>query len=77
MIVHDEARMREYWNPINKVWFPDGLETTNLALLRVTAEKAEYWDTPSGKLVTLAKMVKAAATGDHSDVGRNEKLVLR
>jgi general stress protein 26 len=76
-LVHDKARMKEYWNPIYKAWFPEGLDTPDLALLRVTAEKAEYWDAPSGKLVTLINLVKAAATGDAEDVGRNEKLTLR
>jgi general stress protein 26 len=77
MISHDKGRMKEYWNPINKVWFPQGLDTPNLALLRVTAEKAEYWDAPSGKLVALVNLVKAAATGNHDDVFRNEKIDVR
>lgn len=76
-IVHDKGRMEAYWKPIYKAWFPEGLDTPNIALLRVTPEKAEFWDTPSGKLVTLVNMVKAAATGDQTDIGRNEKLTLR
>lgn len=77
MIVHDKARMEKYWKPILKAWFPEGLETPDLALMRVTPEKAEFWDAPHGKLVALAQMVKAAVTGDEGEVGRNEKIDIR
>jgi general stress protein 26 len=77
MLVHDKARMKEYWNPIYKVWFPQGLDTPDIALMRVTVEKAEYWESPSGKLVQLANFVKAVTTGDPSLGGKNEKLTLR
>lgn len=81
-LVHDKAKMEQYWNPILKVWFPDGLDTPDIALLRVRVEKAEYWDYSSGagKLVQLVGFVKAAVTGDRADfesMGKNEKLELR
>src|SRR3954471_17297397 len=77
MLVHDKAKMEEYWNPIYKIWFPEGLETPDIALMRVTVEKAEYWEAPSGKLVRLVNFVKSVATGDPSVGGKNEKLTLR
>jgi general stress protein 26 len=77
MLVHDKAKMEEYWNPIYKIWFPEGLETPDIALLRVTVEKAEYWEASGNKLVRLANFVKAIATGDESVGGKNEKLTLR
>ena len=40
-IVKDRAKMQELWNPIFKVWFPDGLETSDIALLCVDVVKAE------------------------------------
>ncbi len=81
-IVHDKARMKEYWTPIYKAWFPQGLDTPDIALLRVTVEKAEYWDFSSGKLVQLIGFVKAIATGERDDevmneAGKHEKINLR
>ena len=29
-----------------KAWFPKGEDDPEIALIRVTAEKAEYWDAP-------------------------------
>ncbi len=77
MLVHDKAKMEEYWNPIYKIWFHEGLETPDIALLRVTVEKAEYWEASGNKLVRLVNFVKAIATGDESVGGKNEKLTLR
>jgi general stress protein 26 len=77
MLVHDKAKMEECWNPVFKVWFPEGLETPDIALLRVTVEKAEYWEAPAGKLVRLVNFVKAVAIGDAPLEGKNEKLILR
>jgi len=75
-VVKDRAKMEELWNPVLKAWFPDGLEDPHLCLLKVTAEQAEYWDSPSGKLVQLFGFVKAIATGEEADWGENKKVTL-
>jgi len=75
-INRDKAKMKELWNPILKAWFPDGLDDPNLCLLKVNAEKAEYWDSSSGKLVQLAGFVKALVTGTSIDPGENKKIDL-
>lgn len=75
-IVRDRDKIKELWNPILKAWFPEGLDDPHLCLLKVTAEQAEYWDSPSGKLVQLFGFVKALATGEEADWGENEKVQL-
>ncbi|HEX6901633.1 MAG TPA: pyridoxamine 5'-phosphate oxidase family protein [Thermoanaerobaculia bacterium] len=76
-LVRDRAKMKELWKPVLKAWFPGGLEDPELALLRVKVEKAEYWDSPSSKMVQLAGFLKAIATGKRLEyAGENEKLEL-
>ena len=75
-LVRDPAKMEELWSPVLKAWFPGGLEDPHLCLLKVTAEQAEYWDSPSGKLVQLFGFVKAIATGEEADWGENKKVIL-
>jgi general stress protein 26 len=75
-IVKDRAKMEELWSPSLKAWFPDGLEDPHLCLLKVSAEQAEYWNSPSGKLVQLFGLVKAIATGEQADWGENKKVIL-
>ncbi|RYD79232.1 MAG: general stress protein [Sphingobacteriales bacterium] len=75
-MVQDKAKMKEFWNPILKAWFPDGLETPNIALLKVTITEAEYWDSNSNKMVQLFQIVRAIVTGTEADYGKHEKIDL-
>jgi len=75
-LLRDQAKMRELWSPVYKIWFKDGLDDPDLALLRVRVEQAEYWDSPSSKVVRLAGFLKALATGDDASLGENEKIAL-
>ncbi len=75
--IRDRARIKELWNPGVKAWFPDGPDGPRVTLLRVKVEKAEYWDSPSAKMVQLAGFLKAVITGERLDyAGENEKLDL-
>jgi len=62
-VVQDKNKAKELWNPILKAWFPKGIDDPDLCLLKIDVEKAEYWDTPSGKMVTLFSLVKSLVTG--------------
>ncbi len=75
-IVRDRARMQSLWNDWVKVWFPDGLDDPDLALLRVQVHKAEYWDGPGSKMTQLYALTKALATGDKDALGDNAKINL-
>lgn len=75
-VVRDPAKAKELWNPALNAWFPAGLDDPTLALLRVTIEQAEYWDGSSSKVVQLAGIVKALATGTEYDQGENEKITV-
>ena len=59
MLVQDRAKIEELWKPLYKTFFPKGLEDPELALLKVSVARAEYWDSPSnsiGRLSTLPKL---------------------
>jgi len=75
--VIDRARAEELWNPMLKAWFPDGLDTPGLAMLKVHATSAEYWESPtSSRIVTMLGYAKAAVTGKTPDPGENEEVRL-
>jgi general stress protein 26 len=61
-IVHDHAKAEELWNPMLAAWFPHGLETPGLTLIKVHADSAEYWDGPSSKAARLVGIARAAIT---------------
>jgi len=43
-VIRDRATMREHWVPDLERWWPDGVETPGVALLKVKAERIHYWD---------------------------------
>lgn len=55
-------KAKELWNIHAKGWWPGGPEDPNLALIRVDATSAEYWDGPS-QASYLFSLLKAAVTG--------------
>jgi general stress protein 26 len=75
-LVRDRQKMAELWQPQLKAWFPKELDEPDIALLKVTVEKAEYWDAPSSFIANTISMLKAATTGETANVGENEKLNL-
>jgi len=77
-VVRDKEKAKELWNPLLKAWFPQGLDEPDLVLLNVRVEKAEYWDSPSSKMVQLVGLAKALATGHryHADPGEHDKVEL-
>jgi general stress protein 26 len=78
-LTKDRAKIEKLWSPIYKAFFPKGLEDPDLAALEVDVQKAEYWDSPSSKVVQLFGFVKALATGkrygeegsDHEELSLN------
>jgi general stress protein 26 len=74
-LLRDPAKTRELWTPMAKIWFPKGPDDPRLALIRVEMSAAEYWDSPSGKMVLLIGLAKLALTGHPPDkLGENVKV---
>ena len=63
-IVHDRQKAEDLWAKPLQAWFPDGLETDGLCLIKVEADSAEYWEGPSSTVAYVAQTVRAAVTRD-------------
>ena len=70
----DRAKIEELWRPEFKIWFPQGKDDPEIALLRVSLEKAEYWDNPSSTVGFALSFVSSLVTGKEPDMGENKKL---
>ncbi len=76
-VVEDRAKAEQLWSPLLKAWFPDGLDTPGLGLIKVNATSAEYWESAhSSRVVTMLGYVKAAVTGKMPDAGENSEVRL-
>ena len=61
-IVHDRQKAEQLWAKPLQAWFPEGLKTAGLALIKVSADTAEYWEGPSSTVAYIAQTVRAAVT---------------
>lgn len=68
-ISRDREQIERLWNRMVEAWFPEGKDDPNLTLICVRPSVAHYWDTENGRLVTMAKILTAAATGSEMDTG--------
>jgi general stress protein 26 len=75
-LVRDKAKIAELWEPSLKAWFPQGIETPDIALLKVTAHQGEYWDAPGGVAAHVFGLIKSLATGQVAHVGEDKKVDL-
>jgi general stress protein 26 len=75
-LVRDRAKIDELWRPEFKMWFPEGEDDPEVALLRVVLEKAEYWDSPSSTIGYALSFVSSSVTGKQPDLGENRKVNL-
>jgi len=73
-VVHDRNKLDELWNPHMKVWFPKGPDDPNLALLRVDAREASFWDSSGSRgLKYLFQAAAALVTGTRPEGQNSEK----
>lgn len=75
-LVRDRAKIEELWQPQFKIWFPKGIDEPDIALLRISAEEAEYWDSPSSSIARAFHFVSALVTGTQMSGGENKKVEL-
>lgn len=72
-VVRDRDLIDKYWNSFVSAWFPEGKDSPNVAILKLHAYAAEYWDSPESKMVQLFKIAKANITHTMPDMGENRK----
>lgn len=68
-LVNDGARLAELYTPVQRTWFPDGLDDPNMTLVRFDADKGNYWDKHDSMLRLLGAFTKAAVTGSPGKSG--------
>ena len=52
-VVRNVERARQMWAPSYAAWFAGGPEDAELAMIRITVTRLEYWDRKLGRMQTL------------------------
>jgi general stress protein 26 len=76
-LIRDRAKIDELWRPEFQIWFPKGKDDPEVALLRISLEKGEYWDSPSSTVGYALSFVSSLVTGKKPDPGENRKVNLK
>lgn len=76
-IVYDRQKVRELWNPLDRMWFAGGEEDPDISLIRVRPEYAHYWDAGGNRMINFLRMVATVATGKTHGDGQEGDLVIR
>ena len=76
-LVRNRAKIRALWNDVLKVWFRQGLDDPELALIRVRVHTIEFWEGPSSAVGKLVGFVTAAITGRDDAMGENRMVRVR
>lgn len=63
-LLRDRKKAQQLWDPMVKSWLPGGLDDPHLALIKVTIESAEYWDSHSSTMTHFFAKAKEALTGE-------------
>lgn len=71
VVVRDDVKLRELWNPLMRAWFPRGRRDPEIALVAVRVERVEYWLVPATRLSRVFAAAKASLTGKRHESGRH------
>ena len=74
-LVQDRQKAEQLWSKPLEAWFPDGLETAGLTLLKVHADTAEYWDASNSKIKQVLGMARAIRRDDPDEFPVENKTV--
>lgn len=76
VVVRDDVKLKELWNPTLRAWFPRGRQDPGIVLVAMRVTRAEYWLAPRTRMVRVIGMLKALATGKPQESGKHGVLDL-
>ncbi|RXF67950.1 pyridoxamine 5'-phosphate oxidase family protein [Hansschlegelia zhihuaiae] len=75
-VLNDRAAIKDRFNEMAKVWFPEGADDPNVRLLVVRPQSAEYWDGKTNPITVAFEIVKARMSSERPDMGDNRKVAM-
>lgn len=52
-LIRDRAEFEAHWTKDLDIWFPDGIDTPGIVLIKVQANEVEYWDGSDNEKVAV------------------------
>ena len=70
----EQARIDQLWTAFARPWFPEGKDSSNIALLKFVPDTAEYWDAPHSKMVRMFAMAASIVVSKPIGMGDHDRL---
>jgi general stress protein 26 len=67
VIYTDRSHVADIWVPVANTWFEEGKNDPNATVIKVEPQDAYYWDTKSGKMISMLKWALGAVIGSSVD----------
>ncbi len=75
-VLNDKETMAKMWHSELKKWFPHEINEPDIALLKITAHKGEYWEANQGVIVQLIELFVEVSQNSNYQVTKHENLNL-
>lgn len=66
-VSRDRAKIEEFWEPVMKTWFTEGIDDPRISVIKVVPISGYYWDTKHGETVAGIKMLIGSMIGQTLD----------
>ncbi len=63
----DKEKIKEFWNPMLKTWFTEGVDDPRITVIKVEPTEGYYWDTKNNQAVGFLKRAAGALMGKTMD----------
>ena len=70
----DRSTIEELWSPVQRMFFPDGKDDPNLAVLRVHVRDAAYWESSGNFVGRGLDFARAMLSDNPANLGEHGKL---
>lgn len=74
--VNIPGRVEQIWHPAYQNWFPQGVRDSQIQLLKVNVERAEYWEGHSVPVSKILEFVNVS-TGAHIKIEKHGEINLK
>jgi general stress protein 26 len=69
VVVEDDHKLKEIWNPTYRAWFPKGRRDPEIVLVAFRVARADYWLVPRSAVFRAAGAAKALITRRRYEAG--------
>ena len=69
VVVHDDHKVKQIWNPTYRAWFPKGRRDPEIVLVALRIARVDYWLVPRSRLSRAIGAAKALLTRRRYEAG--------